>query len=258
MVLLKEQNMKRLHPVAAAAISGVVVLLSSMLSCSREGGNPLSPSETIVTDIDGHVYTTVKIGVQWWMAENLKVTRFRNGEAIAHIRANPDWVGLDRAAYCMYGDDPANGDRYGVLYNWFAVQDPRGLAPEGWHIPSDEEWKTLEMTLGLDRGSADDVGGRGAREGGMLKEGGTVHWQPPNAGATNESGFTALPAGCRYHTNGSYSYRGYLTSYWASTSYDRNFAWARDLNYGYSQVYRTIYEKGAGFSVRCVKDGAQR
>jgi len=206
-----------------------------------------------VTDIDGNTYQTIKIGDQWWMAENLKVTHYRNGDPIPHVTDGGTWAGLSTGAYCEYDNDPANVATYGRLYNWFAADDSRGIAPEGWHIPSDSEWKQLEIYLGMSQSEADAVNWRGTDEGGKLKEAGITHWNPPNTGATNESGFTALPGGCRsyYGTFDSIISCAYL---WSSAEYSSGFAWPRTLSCNYSWVYRNIYYKWNGFSVRCVKD----
>jgi uncharacterized protein (TIGR02145 family) len=206
-----------------------------------------------VTDIDGNVYQTVTIGSRVWMAENLKVTHYRNGDPIPHVTNNSTWSGLSTGAYCNYNNDTAQVAVYGRLYNWYAVDDSRNIAPAGWHMPSDDEWKQLEMYLGMSQAEADLVGWRGTDEGGKLKESGTMHWFSPNTGATNESGFSALPGGCR-NFSGSCNYMGVYAFYWSSTEYDSNYAWSRYLSYDNSAVYRLSFMMQDGFSVRCVKD----
>ncbi|MFQ5629021.1 MAG: fibrobacter succinogenes major paralogous domain-containing protein [bacterium] len=114
----------------------------------------LSCSESVVTDIDGNSYRAVKIGDQWWMAENLRVTRYRNGDAIPNITDNKAWSQLTTGALCNYDNDPEKAAIYGLLYTWYAVIDSRGIAPEGWHVPSDEEWKQLEISLGMSESEA--------------------------------------------------------------------------------------------------------
>jgi uncharacterized protein (TIGR02145 family) len=139
-----------------------------------------------VTDTDGNVYHTVIIGTQEWMVENLKTRRFNDGSAIPLVASSSAWPTLTTAGYCWYNNDSAaNSATYGALYNWFAVNAGK-LAPTGWHVPSDSEWNVLITYLG-----GESVAG------GRLKEAGTVHWNSPNAGATNEFGFTALPGGHR-------------------------------------------------------------
>ena len=165
----------------------VCILLIGMFltGCKKENDEQIS--DGTVTNIDGNVYKTVKIGKQWWMAENLKTTRYRNGEEIINITDPIQWGALVIGAYCWYNNDISNKGPYGALYNWNAVMDDRNLAPVGWHIPTDEEWTTLSTTLG-----GESVAG------GKLKEAGFSHWNAPNTGATNESGFTVLPNGYCY------------------------------------------------------------
>lgn len=196
-----------------------------------------------VTDIDGNTYQTIKIGNQWWMAENLKVIHYSNGEAIPNETGNDAWIGLANGAYCAYNNDNGNVSTYGLLYNWYAVDDSRNIAPAGWHVPTDEEWQTL----------VDYLGGNSVA-GGELKEEGTTHWDSPNTGATNESGFSALPGGYRGHSRGVYYSMGYDGHWWSATDYSSTHAWNRYLNYYYSKVYRYDYYKQCGFSVRCVRD----
>ncbi len=205
-----------------------------------------------VTDIDGNVYQTIKIGDQWWMMENLKVTHYRNGDPIPHVTDGSTWGALSTGAYCEYDNNSVNVATYGRLYNWYAVADSRNIAPEGWHVPTDEELKQLEMYLGMSQAEADGTGWRGTDEGGKLKETGTTHWNSPNEGATNESGFTALPGGYRY--SGPFYDMGYLAYFWSSSEYSSDYAWFRRLYYNSSQVYRSNDLKPLGFSVRCVRD----
>ncbi|MCX6834968.1 MAG: thrombospondin type 3 repeat-containing protein, partial [candidate division Zixibacteria bacterium] len=210
-------------------------------------------SSSTVTDIDGNVYQTVTIGTQVWMAENLKVTHYRNGDAIPIVTDGATWIGLATGAYCNYGNDMNNVATYGRLYNWHAVVDSRNIAPPGWHVASDAEWKQLEMYLGMSQTGADQTGWRGTDEGGKLKETGTTHWLSPNTGATNESGFSGLPGGYRY-LGGQYYDVGSHAVFWSSTEASSGFAWCRNLSNAYSGVHRYDGGKEDGFSVRCVKD----
>jgi uncharacterized protein (TIGR02145 family) len=198
-----------------------------------------------VTDIDGNSYQTIKIGNQWWMAANLKVTHYRNGDAISHVADSLSWISLTIGAYCEYNNDVNNVATYGLLYNGHAVFDNRNIAPAGWHVPSDAEWQTLVNYLG---GSS--------VAGGKMKEAGTTHWSSPNTGATNESGFSALPGGSRYgdFATADYVSMGYLAYFWSSTEYDSNFAWTRVLYYWQSDLNRDSHGKRYGQSVRCVRD----
>ena len=210
-----------------------------------------------VTDIDGNVYETVQIGEQLWMAENLKDTHYNNSDEIPTGYSNDDWAELDETetgAYAVYEDDPSNAETYGNLYNWYAVDDSKGMCPEGWHIPTDEEIKELEMYLGMSESEANSDGWRGTDEGGKLKEAGITHWASPNTGATNESGFTALPCGSRFYYDGIYQNMGGLGYFWSSSEDDSNHAWNRLLSYNFSGINRQQHKKRSGFSVRCVTD----
>jgi uncharacterized protein (TIGR02145 family) len=157
-----------------------------------------------VTDIDGNVYQTVTIGGQEWMAENLKVIHYCNGDSIPNVTDAGVWTSLTTGAFCEYNNNVNNVATYGRLYNWYSVNDSRNIAPAGWHVPSDADWKQLEMTLGMSQSQADATGIRDTTEGAKMKEAGTTHWLTPNTGATNESGFSALPGGYRYFNYGTY------------------------------------------------------
>jgi uncharacterized protein (TIGR02145 family) len=197
-----------------------------------------------VTDIDNNVYRTIRIGNQWWMAENLKVTHYCNGDVIPNVTGNSEWESLTTGAYCIYDNNIDNVTTYGRLYNWYAVNDSRQLAPAGWHVPSDTEWQTLIDYLGGD-----------AVAGGKMKESGYTHWMEYCAGATNESGFSALPGAGRDYYGHCYS-MGTNASFWSSTGYDSNGASARWLRCEYSDVNRDYYFKQLGFSVRLVRDNS--
>ena len=195
-----------------------------------------------VDDVDGNSYKTIRIGDQVWMAENLKVTHYRNGDEIPTGLDNASWSSTTNGAYAVYDDNESNADTYGYLYNWFAVDDSRNIAPEGWHVPTDDEWQTL----------VDYLGGSSVA-GGKLKEEGTTHWDSPNFGATNESGFTALPGGYR-SIDGYYSSVGNYGFFWSSAEYGSGHAWTRVLLYTVSDVVRSYGSKHCGFSVRCIRD----
>jgi len=222
----------------------LIFVLLFIFSCSDDptssnGGN----FETgTVSDIDGNVYKTVKIGDQWWMAENLKVIRYRNGEPISHVSDSTVWSNLSNGAYCEYDNNSANVSTYGRLYNWYSVNDSRSIAPAGWHVPTDVEWRTLVSFLG-------GISMAGSK----LKEAGTSHWFSPNTGATNESGFTALPSGYR-GPYGEFGSMGYYCSFWSSTDYDSSGAFNRYLSYNNSGLNASGSGKPSGYIVRCVKD----
>jgi uncharacterized protein (TIGR02145 family) len=233
-------------------IDDVVYLIQYIFSGGPEpdcGGGSIGT----VTDIDGNLYYTVKIGDQWWMLENLRVTHYRNGDPIPNVTDDGTWSGLSTGAYCEYDNNPANVETYGRLYNWYAVDDSRNIAPEGWHVATDDEWKQLEMYLGMSQAEADSTGWRGTDEGGKLKEAGTVYWSPPNTGATNESGFSALPGGYR-NIYGHFFGMGDDALFWCSSEFSSSHAWHRYLDYSHSQVLRGYDPKEGGFSVRCVRD----
>lgn len=196
-----------------------------------------------VTDIDGNVYKTVVIGNQEWMAENLNVAHYRNGDAIYTLKEMNEKSAWESGCWCYYDNDVKNGKTYGRLYDWYAVNDKSGLAPEGWHIPSDAEWKQLIDYLGGEKTA-----------GSKLKA--TEIWKSPNIGATNGSGFSALPGGFLSYRQTFFS----LTEssfFWSSTVSNNNkelLAWCRYLDYDKSDVIREESYKSAGLSIRCVKD----
>lgn len=199
-----------------------------------------------VTDIDGNLYHTVIIGTQVWLLENLKVTHYRNGDAIPNVTDGTTWSNLTTGAYCDYNITSSNSSIYGRLYNFYAVVDSRNLCPTGWHVPSDAEWTTL----------TDYLGGESV-VGGILKEIGTIHWASPNTGATNESGFTALPGGfC--NLSGTFGEINDYGWWWSSTQYDPTTAWWRRMYYNYIGVYRDHSGKTNGFSVRCLSDNKKQ
>ena len=196
-----------------------------------------------MTDIDGNVYNTVTIGTQVWMVENLKTTKYRNGDMIANVTFDATWVASNTGSYCWYNNDAATYKAtYGALYNWYAVADSRNIAPAGWHVATDAEWTTLTTFLG-----GESVAG------GKLKETGTSHWLSPNTGTTNSSGFTAFPGGLRY-SNGAFGSVGYYGYWWTSTEFSTTNTWYRYMSYYYSYAYGGYDSKYFGFSVRCLQD----
>jgi len=152
-----------------------------------------------------------------------------------------------------YNDDLNNVSTYGRLYTWYTVTDSRKVCPDGWHLPSDEEWKELEMYLGMSQAEADSEGWRGTDEGVKLKETGTTHWDIPNTGANNQSGFTALPGGSR-SDNGPFASIGNHGCWWSSTEYNTDYAWGRYVYYYDNNVCRNQFNKKDGYSIRCIKD----
>lgn len=193
-----------------------------------------------VTDIDGNVYPTVQIGTQIWMAENLKTTKYNDGTAIPNVADNTVWAALTTGAYCYYDNDSTtNRATYGSLYNWFAVNTNK-LAPTGWHVPTDAEWTTLITYLG-----GENVAG------GKLKEQGTSHWLSPNTGATNETGFTALPGGGRT-SDGIFGGIVKLELWWSVPEIDFSNAYSQDMSYYGIFLQEYPHDKNFGLAVRCI------
>lgn len=189
---------------------------------------------------DNIIYKTIKIGNQVWMAENLRTTKYRNGDSIPTITSNSGWKNLTTGACCSYNNEVS--DVYGKLYNWFAVADSRNIAPMGWHVPNDAEWKTLMAFLGENTG-------------GKLKETEASLWNSPNEGATNESGFSALAAGVRFGYDGTFGACGILADFWSCTPLgNSDYAWDFRMHYSNGGVHSANINKKYGFSIRCIKD----
>jgi len=204
---------------------------------------------TAVT-FDGHTYALVGIGSQCWFKENLRSDNYRNGDAIPGNVTNSQWTSTSTGAQTVYGegtsavyngssDEVANLAMYGRLYNWYAVNDARGLCPVGFHVPTDNEWTVLENAFG----------GRSVA-GTALKS--SAADSPPWDGS-NTSGFSALPGGLRYSLYGNFGSLGFNGSWWSSSPSGSD-AWGRDLGSGYSGVDRDDSSVRFGFSVRCVRD----
>jgi uncharacterized protein (TIGR02145 family) len=229
--------MKKLRLVVSCTI--VCCMLAG--SCTHEGG---------VTDIDGNTYQTVRIGSQEWMAENLKTTRYRDGSDIECPGTDDDsWENNTSGAYAWHDNDINNKETYGALYNWPAVNSARGLCPEGWHIPTDTEWQTLVDYLG-----GEEIAG-GSMKSTRTEPEAHPRWDSPNTGATNHSGFAALPGGLR-RSDGTFRESGVYSAWWAATEDDatETEAWHRSISYFDTLVFHFVYGKGSGMSIRCVKD----
>ena len=226
--------------------------LTFNISCKNDSTS--SNDELTVTDIDGNVYYTVTIGEQVWIAENLKVTHYRNGDAIPNVTDNNEFSNVTTGAYSSYDNGGVDIDIYGLLYNWYAVKENRNIAPEGWHIPTDTEWKQLEMYLGMNQIEVENTDWRGTDEGDKLKITGTTYWDAPNDGANNVFGFSALPGGYRHNGIGVFGDVGRAGYWWSSTEGNSTRAWHRRLDNAHSVIFRRSDEKQNGFSVRCVKN----
>ena len=205
--------------------------------------------------IDGYTYKTVEIGDQEWFAENLKTTVYANGDEIPYSRTDESWSTREMGMRCSYDHDDVMNAKYGQLYNWYAVDDARGLCPSGWHVPSDEDWQDLEVFLGMSRADVSLEGERGSGELGIgTKLKAKSGWENDGNG-TDDYGFSALPGGGRFTPNGYFYSAGDDAGFWWSSSPSGGKAWYRFLSNNYPDIYRDAY--GAprdGFSVRCLRD----
>jgi len=210
------------------------------------GGGGFECGVSTVTDADGNVYNTVLIGNQCWMLENLRTTKYRDGTSIPNVTNGSTWVNLTSGAYCWYDNNISWKDVYGALYNWYAIDQASNgnnhLCPEGWKVPSDADFTALSTYLGGTLTGA-----------GKMKEEGYQHWQYPNTGATNESGFTALPGGSRVW-NGGFSEMNRYNWLWTSTTQETIFAYLRNLRHNSAILARGSINKNNGQTVRCLKE----
>ena len=196
-----------------------------------------------ITDIDGNIYSTVSIGMQVWMAENLKVTKYNDGTSIPLVTSSSDWTYYATPGYCWYSNDELSYKKsYGALYNWYSVNTGK-LCPTGWHVPTDSQWTILTNYLG-------DISLAGEK----LKEEGTANWNVPNTGATNETKFSALPGGYRSFSSGTFFSIKVSGCWWSSTENNGIASWVRAIFNNSSAVSILSAEKGYGESVRCIKD----
>ena len=252
--------------------------LTNMVVLAKDASSTSTPKADIesvvfqetgtVTDIDGNTYKTIKIGDQWWMAENLKTTKYKDGTPIPNITDATAWKELSAGAYCHYDNNVSYAETYGALYNWFAVNgdtDGNGtkdkeIAPEGWHVPTDAEWKELEMFLGMSQSTADIAGWRGTEiQSAKLRS--TSGWDndrnATDGNGTNEVGFAAFPGGERNNNSGYFAKRGFRTAFWTASESGDAAAWRRLIDIqedGAIGVYRGTGSRNYGYSLRCVKD----
>lgn len=207
--------------------------------------------ESTVEDVEGNVYEIVEIAGRCWMAENLKTSSYENGNEVPLVEDTTAWENLNTGAYSWHGDDPSNDELYGKLYNWYAVVDARNLCPEGWRVPTDAEWSA--MITSLDDGADPNAFGvQSIEAGGALKS--VDGWNGPNVGATNSSGFTALPGSGRGSFGNYLPTLGTEAFFWTDTDLNVDNALYRSLNTTTSNVSRVSTPKGDGLSVRCIKD----
>lgn len=221
-------------------------LVAAMASCKKE---ETPAPDTSIRDADGNVYHEVKIGTQTWLLENLRTTKFRNGDPIPNVTDFTQWKNLSTPAYCTYNNDGSIAANEGRLYNWFTVTDSRGICPPGYHIPTRDEWITLRDYLG-----GENVAG------GKMKSTGEDYWTG-NVGATNESGFTGKGAGLRstaLYADEDYQHRKSLGMHWSSTGIlppgNDVSAWYFHLQYNIPNGMVSFIDKTCGLSIRCIKD----
>jgi uncharacterized protein (TIGR02145 family) len=235
-------------------ITGLIPNTKYYVRTFAEGNNTISYGDIVsfttlaytdsVIDFDSNVYYAVTIGTQVWTVENLRVTHYRNGDPIANITEDSQWHNSTEGAYCNYNNDPDFIEKYGRLYNWYAVKDAHNITPEGWHVPTSGEWQILIDYLG-----GEEIAGI------KMREPGVQHWEYIMSNqplSTNESGFLALPGGERINYGNYYGHKGY-TAYWSTTSYNNDNAWRCLLNWS-SSALNSQSSKSAGLSIRLVKD----
>ncbi|MGD0710688.1 MAG: fibrobacter succinogenes major paralogous domain-containing protein [Bacteroidales bacterium] len=211
-----------------------ILLIIAATSC-------IQPHNDVIIDIDGNIYHSVKIGTQTWMVENLKVTHYRNGDTIPNISDSLKWSNLKTGAYCNYNNDTNYIRTYGRLYNRFAVDDVRSIAPKGWHVPTRKDWDALVVFLG------GDTSGLQPSISNKMKETGTKHWKSPNKGADNSSGFSMLPVGYR-DSGGVFGGLGTVGTFWLYKSEPIYL----EVNDPY--IENDWFDEKIGCSVRCIKN----
>jgi len=229
----------------------LILLLLLVQACNKEVKPEIIIERGTMTDIDGNLYPTVKIGDQWWMAENLNVKNYKDGTPIQEITTSEDdsvWAQSLVGSYCSFEDSI-----FGRLYNHFAVEDVHGIAPEGWHIPSDAEWKTLEKTIGMQQNQLDALAWRGTNEAELLMNKALAGWpQQSVAFGSDLYGFAALPGGCRLQ-NGFTNMEKSTAFFWTSGN-TGNQAWYRYLDAQKKSIFRQQTNRSYGMSIRCIKD----
>lgn len=230
-----------------------IIILILFVSCSNDENTNNNSSNEILT-----------IGTQVWQSKNLDVETYRDGTPIPQVTDPTQWANLTTGAWCYYNNDPANKTIYGKLYNWYAVagihdNDPntpnKVLSPTGWHVPTDAEWSVLINHLDPNADGGNTIPNIA---GGKMKSTGTIQagtglWENPNTAATNESGFTGLPAGYRNY-DGTFYQVGYYGMWWSSSEFNYAEAWNRYLGYNSDYAFRHMYNKEDGYSVRCLRD----
>jgi uncharacterized protein (TIGR02145 family) len=235
--------MKRMSFIRLRTAILLVLLLFQLEGCKKE-------ENITITDIDGNVYSTTTIGQQVWMAENLKTTKLNNNTGITMITSNSAWASTTKPARCWYNNDTTYKTVYGAIYNWYTVGTGK-VCPAGWHVPTHEEFKVLEMYLGMTRAEADSWDWRGTNQGSQLKN--HTGWAN-NGNGSNASGFSALPGGYRWAVTGEFFNMGELSYWWSSSENTSNQGVYRRLDNVEPRVYAQGVKKQGGKYIRCVKD----
>jgi uncharacterized protein (TIGR02145 family) len=249
-------NIRKTYATKGRYIACMLLILVVMNSCKKKSKSEEQPEQETgtVTDVEGNIYKTIKIGGQWWMVENLKTKKYRDNTEIIETKNNEidKWKMDSTGTYCV------NSNHY--LYNWYIVHNAKNIAPEGWRVPSDEDWKQLEKYLGMSGEEVDKTSWRGTHEGEKLKtkqDLSPLNWTPyGEVWGTNESGFTAIPSTYRIFdgTFGDSKNSGRNgTFFWSSTQQDGE-PWYRYLDYKNANIFRYHGSKNYGFSIRCIKN----
>ena len=214
-----------------------------IFSCKKDdnNNNNNNNNEGTISDADGNTYNTIIIGNQVWMKENLKTTKYCDSTTIPNVTDSAAWITLTTGAWCYYKNNISNNAVYGKMYNWYAVNTDI-LCPTGWHVPTSAEWIILADYLG----GVDVAGGK-------LKETGITHWKTPNTGATNSSGFTALPGGYRGSSDG-FKLIGEGGYWWTATEDITYGAWYIYMGFEFGSIGKFSWKKPEGYSVRCLKN----
>ncbi len=258
-VILREiifGDIKITNVVASVVLSDKAPLLLGQSVLSRIGKYQIDPvNNTLnifpnnsmgslinsVRDIDGNEYSVVKIGNQYWMGSNLKVTKYNNGELIQKHNDNKNWANTSYGAYCYYENSKSNIKEYGNLYNWYAIIDSRGICPYGWHVPAKNEINTL-----IDFVKNENIST------GALKD--TIQWETPNLEAQNYLGFSARPGGKRWFNTGNYEFKTIGAYFWSSSSNSDKRAYYFAFSYDFAVARISHFSRLDGFSCRCIKD----
>ena len=233
----------------------IVVSCLTVIGCKKEEEAPYVIERGTVTDVDGNVYETVKIGNQWWMAENLRVTKFNDGTPVQYISVimgeDSLWANAVTSVYCFINDT-----LFGCLYNAHAIRSEKNIAPSGWHVPTDEEWRELEQTIGMTADEAGQTGWRGTNQANLLASQYNVGWpandQSEGLYGSDFYGFNAKPANVRAH-DGRTNTQNNSAWWWCKSSLGSNYYY-RTIDTYHQRIFRQTTYPAYGMSIRCVKD----